>query len=92
MPTGTHVPFKPSNKHYIVGFERVPDVALFTAASGNDADLIHEALGHFSHARIEEALRNDISNIHFRDSFTIIANVRLACSMLSADPDLECLP
>ena len=51
LPNGSYVPFKTSPKHYLV-----ETVLTTTVATGDDADLLHAQLGHFSAARVNETL------------------------------------
>jgi transposase InsO family protein len=53
LPSGSRVPFKPSGKHYLID-----TVAAASEADGDDADLYHARLCHFSAARLNESLRH----------------------------------
>ena len=51
LPSGSFVPFKTSPKHFLV-----ETAAAVSTAEGDDADLMHARLGHFSAARINATL------------------------------------
>lgn len=56
LPSGSHVPFKESGMHHVV------ESVLATAdATGDECDLIHQRLAHFSVPRINAALHHNSS-------------------------------